>query len=203
MDKKDELVQVCKFSNPFIQQRLYNALTYDFIGDETPIYALRLGDELTDVFEQGINLHALITRYRDYLKRLKEKGLSPFKHIPKRSDLNIYEAGGHFHLYHWLMNAIGRICWITPEFPTGNGRVDLHIRCEDKEAVIEIKSFRDMAALKQAKVQASKYAAKLGLKEILLVVFVYGVAEEEAEILRDEKEIEGVRVMVEPVVFGS
>jgi hypothetical protein len=59
-----------------------------------------------------------------------------------------------------------------------------------------------MAALKQAKVQASKYAAKLGLKEILLVVFVYGVAEEEAEILRDDKEIEGVRVMVEPLVFG-
>ncbi len=203
VDKKGELVQVCKFSNPFIQQRLYNALTYDFIGDETPIYALRLGDELTDVFEQGINLQALITRYRDYLKRLKEKGLSPFKHIPKRSDLNIYEAGGHFHLYHWLMNAIGRICWITPEFPTGNGRVDLHIRCEDKEAVIEIKSFRDMAALKQAKVQASKYAAKLGLKEILLVVFVYGVSEEEAEILRDDKEIEGVRVMVEPLVFGA
>ena len=203
VDKKGDIIYICKFSSPFIQDTLFHAFSLEFCGDETPIYALRLGDEITDVFEQGINLHALITRYRDYLKRLEEKGLSPFKHIPKRSDLNIYEAGGHFHLYHWLMNAIGDECWVTPEFPTGNGRVDIHLMCKGNEAVIEIKSFRDMAALKQAKVQASKYAAKLGLKEILLVVFVYGVAEEEAEILRDDKEIEGVRVMVEPVVFGS
>ena len=202
VDKKGDIIYICKFSSPFVQDTLFHAFSLEFCGDETPIYALRLGDDLSDVFERRINLRALIEKYKDYLKRLQNKGISPFKYIPKRSDLNIYEAGGHFHLYHWLMNAIGRICWITPEFPTGNGRVDLHIRCEDKEAVIEIKSFRDMAALKQAKVQASKYAAKLGLKEILLVVFVYGVAEEEAEILRDDKEIEGVRVMVEPIVFG-
>jgi hypothetical protein len=203
VDEKGDIIYICKFSSSFVQDTLFHAFSLDFYGDETPIYALRLGDDLSDVFEVRINLRSLIEKYKDYLKRLQNKGISPFKHIPKRSDLNIYEAGGHFHLYHWLMNAIGRICWITPEFPTGNGRVDLHIRCEDKEAVIEIKSFRDMAALKQAKVQASKYGAKLGLKEILLVVFVYGVAEEEAEILRDDKEIEGVRVMVEPLVFGA
>ena len=202
VDKKGDIIYICKFSSPFIQDTLFHAFSLEFCGDETPIYALRLGDDLSDVFEDRINLRSLIEKYKDYLKRLQNKGISPFEHIPRRSDLNIYEAGGHFHLYHWLMNAIGRICWITPEFPTGNGRVDIHIKCEDKEAVIEIKSFRDMAALKQAKIQASKYGAKLGLKEILLVVFVYGVAEEEAEILRDDKEIEGVRVMVEPLVFG-
>jgi hypothetical protein len=203
VDEKGELIQICRFSNPFIQQRLYNALTYDFIGDETPIYALRLGDDLSDIFERGLDLRALIDRYRDYLNRLKQKGISPFKHIPKRSDLNIYESGGHFHLYHWLMNAIGRMCWITPEFPTGNGRVDIHIRCRDTEAVIEIKSFGDMKALEQAKVQAAMYARKLGLKEILVVVFVYGVEEEEAKVLKDDTNIEEIWVIIEPVVFGG
>jgi hypothetical protein len=60
-----------------------------------------------------------------------------------------------------------------------------------------------MSKLKQAWLQAAGYGKQLGLKEVMLVVFVYGVAEEEAEVLRDDKEIEGVRVMVEPVVFGS
>jgi hypothetical protein len=203
VDEKGELIQICRFSNPFIQQRLYNGLTYDFIGEETPIYALKLGDDLSDVFEEGLDLRALICRYKDYLNRLKQKNISPFKHIPKRQDLNIYESGGHFHLYHWLMNAIGKICYITPEFPTGNGRVDIHIRCKDIEGVIEVKSFRDMRTLEQSKYQASKYAKKLGLKEILLVVFVYGVEEEEASVLRDDAEIEGVRVMVEPVIFNG
>ena len=59
-----------------------------------------------------------------------------------------------------------------------------------------------MRTLEQSKYQASKYAKKLGLKEILLVVFVYGVEEEEALVLRDDVEIEGVKVMVEPVVFN-
>jgi hypothetical protein len=101
------------------------------------------------------------------------------------------------------MNAIGRMCWITPEFPTGNGRVDIHIRCRDTEAVIEIKSFGDMKALEQAKVQAAMYARKLGLKEILVVVFVYGVEEEEAKVLKDDTNIEEIWVIIEPVVFGG
>ena len=202
-DEKGEIIYICRFSSPFVQDTLYHAFSLEFCGEETPIYALKLGDDLSDVFEEGLDLRALIGRYRDYLNRLKQKNISPFKHIPKRQDLNIYESGGHFHLYHWLMNAIGKICYITPEFPTGNGRVDIHIRCKDIEGVIEVKSFRDMRTLEQSKYQASKYAKKLGLKEILLVVFVYGVEEEEALVLRDDIEIEGVKVMVEPVVFDG
>ena len=203
VDKKGDIIYICKFSSPFVQDTLFHAFSLEFCGDETPIYALRLGDDLSDVFERRINLRALIEKYKDYLKRLQNKGISPFKYIPKRSDLNIYEAGGHFHLYHWLMNAIGDECWVTPEFPTGNGRVDIHLMCKGNEAVIEIKSFSKMSKLKQAWLQAAGYGKKLGLKEVMLVVFVYGVAEEEAEILRDDKEIEGVRVMVEPIVFGG
>ncbi len=201
IEENGKKVKVCRFSNPFIQQRLYNALTYDFAGDDTPIYALRIGDDLSDVFEEGLNLKKLIDRYRDYLNRLKGKGISPFKNTPKRNDLNIYEAGGHFHLYHWLMNAVGRQCGITPEFPTGNGRVDLHIRCGENVGIIEVKSFRDMATLDHGKVQAANYAKKLGIDNVVIVVFLYGVEEEETEILKDERELEGVKIITEPIVF--
>ncbi len=202
VDLKGKKIKVCRFSNQFIQQRLYNALARKYIGKDIPIYALRIGDELEDVFEgERLNLRALIDRYRDYLNRLKEKGLKPFKEMPKRSDLNIYEAIGHFHLYHWLMNAIGDYCVIVPEFPTGNGKVDLHIRCGGKEGIIEIKSFENMAKLKRGKEQASKYAKEIGLEEIVVVLFLTGVTEEEAMSLQGEEEIEGVKVIVEPVVI--
>ena len=79
---------VCIFSNPFIQQRLYNALTNEFVGEDTPIYALKIRDDLSDVFEgDELNLPSLIDRYRDYLKRLRQKNISPFKEQPKRVDL--------------------------------------------------------------------------------------------------------------------
>ncbi len=196
-----EKKEVCRFANPFIQERLYNALTKSFLGDDTPIYPLPIGDDLSDVFENGLNLERLIPRYKDYLKRLKDKNISPFREFPKRSDLNIYEAGGHFHLYHWLMNAIGDDCVIVPEFPTGNGRVDLHIRCNSQEGIIEVKSFSRRKKLEQGKYQAATYAKRLGIDKVVMVVFVHGVEEKEAEILKDDRVIEGVRIITEPVVF--
>ncbi len=193
--------KVCIFSSPFIQQRLYNALTKTFLGTKSPLYPLPIGDDLADVFENGLNLEKLIPRYKDYLKKLKIKKISPFKNLPKRSDLNIYESGGHFHLYHWLMNAIGDDCVIVPEFPTGNGRVDLHVRCNSKEGIIEVKSFSRKKKLEQGKIQAAHYAQKLGIDKVVVVVFVHGVEEKEAEILKDDRVIEGVRIITEPVVF--
>jgi len=197
-----EIRQVCRFSCPYVQDSLYEAFTMDMVGDKTPIYALRIGDDLSDVFEADeLNLPSLIDRYRDYLKRLKDKGLSPFKELPKRSDLNIYESGGHFHLYHWLMNALSRRCSVSPEFPTGNGRVDIHLRCNKKEGVIEVKSFRDMHTLEQSILQASEYAKRLNLHSIVLVVFLTGVEEDEVMQLKAERVLDGIRVYVEPVLI--
>jgi len=201
-DELGKKVEVCRFSNPFIQKRLYNALTNEFLGRKVPIYALRIGDDLKDVFERDeLDLPALIERYRDYLKRLKQKNISPFKEQPKRSDLNIYESGGHFHLYHWLMNAVSDYCSISPEFPTGNGRVDIHLRCNGKEGVIEVKSFVSFKKLQKAVIQASEYAKKLNFHSIVLVVFLTGVEEDEVMQLKAERVVEGIKVYVEPVLI--
>ncbi len=64
--------EICCFSSPFTQRRLFEALGYDIVGDDTPILALDPLDELTDVFEgPSLDLPALLRRYKAYLVRLK------------------------------------------------------------------------------------------------------------------------------------
>jgi len=99
------------------------------------------------------------------------------------------------------MNALSRRCSVSPEFPTGNGRVDIHLRCNKKEGVIEVKSFRDMLTLKQSILQASEYARLLKLGSIILVVFLTGVSEDEAMQLKAVRKINGVTVYIKPVLI--
>ena len=158
-DEKGVETELCRFSSPFIQERLYNALTNHIVGDRLPILALEPLDDLSDVFETDtLDLPALLGRYKDYLQRMKAKGMNPWKDQPRRSDLHQTEAVGHFHLYFWLQNAVGRQCAVCPEFPTGNGKVDLHLQCGKKRGLIEVKSFIDASQVKAARTQAACYA---------------------------------------------
>jgi hypothetical protein len=189
--------EVCRFSSPFIQHRIYNALTLDYSGGSMAVPALAPLDDLSDVLEQEeLNLPALIRRYRDYLKRLKAKGLNPWKDQPRRADLHLSEAAGHFHLYAWLREALESYCSISPEFPTGNGKVDLHIRCKAKSGIIEVKSFKNMNGLEIAVTQAARYAKQMNLKAVTLAVFVPTEDENVLEKLSSETETEGVKVTV-------
>src|SRR5262249_23179008 len=115
---------VCRFSSPFVQHRLFAALTDDMFGDRSPILLIEAGDLLDDVFPpDALCVPPLIARYRGYLARLKAQGIDPWKGQPRRQDLHLTEAVGHFHLYAWLRDAVERRCTISPEFPTGNGKV--------------------------------------------------------------------------------
>ncbi len=174
-------VNICRFTSPFIQESLYYALSNELVGDSTPILALEPLDDLADVFnpapqgttEGGLDLPALLRRYKDYLARLKAKGINPWKEQPRRkTDLHLTEAVGHFHLYAWLQAAVGRQCVVSPEFPTGNGKVDLHLRCKDKQGVIEVKSFVDAYQATQDRMQAARYAKSLGLEKVTVAMFV-------------------------------
>ena len=55
---------------------------------------------------------------------------------------------------------------------TGNGKVDLHLRCGDKQGIIEVKSFKDASDAKRARCQAAGYAKSLRLNNVTLVLFV-------------------------------
>ncbi len=206
IDKVDSLAEtgeeteICRFANPFVQRRLYNAFVDDLAGERTPILALEPLDDLSDVFDKPeIDLQALIDRYKKYHERLKAKVVDPWKGMPRRADLQLAEAVGHFDLYAWLRNAIGRRCRVSPEFPTGNGRVDLHLSCGEKKAIIEVKSFVDKSELEHSKEQASKYAKNLSLTFIALVVFVPVEEEYVLNRLSGRSVLDGVEVFVSAI----
>jgi AAA-like domain len=186
-------LQVCRFSSPFIQLRLYNALTDDLFDERLPTTALDPRDRLTDVFAGAeIDAAALVERYKAYLGRLAAKGLDPWKEQPRRA----------FHLYAWLKDALGRRCVVSPEFPTGNGKVDLCLSTGDKRGIIEVKSFTSATALDDGKLQAAQYAAKLGLTGATLCVFVPVNDEAVLAELSGVEEIEGVKVTTAAIGWG-
>ncbi len=139
IDSDGGKTEVCRFANPFIQLRLFNGLTRELIGDRTPILAIEPIDRLDDVFDKPeIDLPALMERYKKYLRRLKARGIDPWKNQPRRADLRFTEAAGHFHLYAWLKEVLQDVCIVSPEFPTGNGRVDFHVKCSGRTGIVEV-----------------------------------------------------------------
>ncbi len=196
-DPGGDLVEVCRFSSPFIQERIYNALTFSLIGDRMPILALDPLDDLADVFDGIVFiLSPLLERYKSYLKRLKAKGINPWKDQPGRADMHLTEYVGHFHLYAWLLNAVGGRCTVSPEFPTGNGRVDLHLRCGEKRGIIEVKSFTNISDAEKARGQAAKYAGQTGLNAVTIALFTPVEDESVLGELSGEDDIDGVKVAV-------
>jgi len=189
--------EICRFANPFIQRRLYNALTLDLIGERSPILALEPLDALSDVFDKPEpDLAALLVRYKKYLVRLKASGLNPWKDQPRRADMHLREAVGHFHLYFWLKQALEGLCVVSPEFPTGNGRVDLHLQCGGKSCVIEVKSYKSQSKLETAKIQAAGYARNLKLSSIAVALFAPVEEEEVLAKLSGQTVMDGVNVVV-------
>jgi hypothetical protein len=166
---------ICRFSSPFIQTCLYRA----FIGEikenqDRSMIALDPLDTLDDVFDgPDLNIPALLSRYKNYLKRMKESGEDLWKDQPRRkSDFHLTEAVGHFHLYHWLSMALRKRCIIRPEFPTGNGKVDLHLLSkDDKKGLIEVKSFVNAYEVKESITQAAKYASKTNHSSVSIALF--------------------------------
>ncbi len=186
---------VCRFSCPFVQFRLHAAFT-DELVPRFPILPLDPLDTLSDVFtEQTLDAPALLERYKAYLVRLKAAGQDPFVGEERRSDLGLREAVGHFHLYAWLREAARNQCAVSPEFPTGNGKVDLLLRSEHHRAVIEVKSFRSASDVLLARRQAARYAKSQNLASATLAMFVPVSDEEVLRKLSGDEVIDGVRVI--------
>jgi hypothetical protein len=168
------------------------------IGDERAILPLEPLDELSDVFtHHSLNLPALLTRYKDYLERLRVKGINPWKEQPRRkTDLQLIEAVGHFHLFSWLRDAVRDDCIVSPEFPAGNRAVALHLRCGNQRGIIEVKSFVKYSQIKEAQDQAADYAKKLSLDSVTIALFIPVLDENVLEKLSSTEVINGVEVVV-------
>ncbi|ETR73605.1 MAG: hypothetical protein OMM_00809 [Candidatus Magnetoglobus multicellularis str. Araruama] len=194
---------VCRFSSPFIQTCLYSALTGDLKQThQFSILALDPLDTLDDVAcGTTLNIKALLERYKEYLKRLKESGHNPWRNQPRRKDFHLTEAVGHFHLYYWLQMALGIQSTISPEFPTGNGKVDLHIEYQEKKGIIEVKSFTNANDAKLARKQAANYAKKTGYPDVTIAMFAPFTDEDVIKQLSVQESIDGIDVTV--VVIGQ
>jgi len=106
------------------------------------------------------------------------------------------------YLQQFLRSRGGRV---YPEFPTGNGKVDLFIHYRKQIYALEIKSFGDQATYRKSLVQAAAYGQKLQLADIWLVLFVAYVDEvnrQKYEVLYEDAQ-SGVTVRPVFVETGS
>ena len=134
--------------------------------------------------------------YRQYLAKNRDWLL---KDAPRRkTDLRIYEAVFHFNLYMYLKSFFqDKGGEVFPEFPTGNGKVDILIRYRKKRYALELKSFKDRYSYKKALSRAAEYALQLGLKQIFLILFIEAIDDENRRQLEAvyHEEASGIAVM--------
>lgn len=165
-----------KFPSPFVQKRLFYSFSTELFNRLGNLY--QPFEDLSKIIdEKTLQVPALIRRYELYLQQNRTW---LFKESPRRTtDLRIFEAVYHFNLYMYLVRFLESYNGqVTPEFPTGNGKIDLLIRYAGQRYGLELKSFVNAFEYKNALSQAANYAQKLNLPEISLIFFVEAVDEE-------------------------
>ncbi len=168
----DKTRHYLKFSSPFAQRRLFNCFANDLFRDTGKLY--EPFEDLSNVITaESLNMKNLLLRFQDYLLKNRDWLL---KNAPRRGDLRIYEAVYHFNLYMYLQAFLrSRKGEVYPEFPTGNGQIDLIIKYKGRTYGVEVKSYTDKPGYDEALDQAARYAEKLGLVEITLALFIEAV----------------------------
>lgn len=164
-----ESESVIRFASPFVQKRLFNYFSHEFFGYTGVLHKPfeNLDDTIT---REAVNLKKLLRRYQQYLQ---ENKVWLLKDAPRRSDLRIFEAVFHFNLYAYLEKFLrawgGRV---YPEFPTGNGQIDLIIQHGGKVLGLEVKTYSSDYEYQAALRQAARYGQSLQISEITLAFFV-------------------------------
>ncbi len=166
--------RLLKFASPFVQKGLFNYFSRTHFRYMGKLY--EPFEVLSDIIsETELNVKHLIRRFESYLRTNRNWLL---KDAPHRSDLRIYEAVYHFALYMYIASFLQRHKGqVFPEFPTGNGKIDLIIKYAGQVYGLELKTFTDDIGYREALAQATRYGRQLGLREIVLVCFVETIDE--------------------------
>lgn len=171
-EKENRIEYYVKFSCPFVQKRLFNYFSSELFQSMGRLYEPFESLDNT-ITETHLDVKNLVKLYQTYLKKNREWLL---KDAPRRRDLRIYEAVYHFNFYSYLNEFLrpqgGRV---FPEFPTGNGKIDLIVTYAGKRYGIELKSYVDERNYRLSLQKAAKYGMQLELSEIFLVFFVESV----------------------------
>lgn len=189
-----------RFPSPFVQKRLFNRFADIVFPDTGTLYPAftKLDHILTPT---GLHVKNLLRLYEQYVRK---NHTWLFQGAPRRSDLRLYEAVYHFNLYLWLARFLqkkgGRI---FPEFPTGNGQIDLILYFQEQRYGLELKSFDDDFEYHAALRQAARYAHQLQLATITLVFFVEAVDDETRTHYETPYQDATSGVMVEPLMVTT
>jgi hypothetical protein len=161
-----------KFPCPFVQKRLFNYFARTLFRNVGQLQA-PFEDVSDTITADKLNVKSLLRRYEGYLRKNSEWLLQD---APRRADLRLYEAVYHFNLYMYLASFLRHYKGqVWPEFPTGNGRLDLLMRYSGRVYGLEVKSFVSAFDYREALDQAARYGSQLGLTEITLALFVEAV----------------------------
>jgi hypothetical protein len=198
-DRCEENLYV-KFPCPFVQKRLFNYFARELF-DETGKLREPFEDMSDTLTETSLNIRNLMRRFEIYLKKNRDWLLAD---APRRKDMRIYEAVFHFILYRYITDFLGlRRARVWPEFPTGNGKVDILVKYAERIYALEVKSYTDESGYKEALSQAAAYGKHLGLAEISLVFFVEYIDDANREKYEKDYEDEESGVRVETVFAAT
>jgi hypothetical protein len=128
-----------------------------------------------------------------------------FKDAPRRStDLRIFEAVYHFNLFMYLSRFLeNHRGQVTPEFPTGNGKLDLLVQYAGQRYGLEVKSFADQAEYQRSLRQAADYGRQLGLTTIALLLFVEAVDDQNRQKYEAPYQDQTTGVLVTPIFVAT
>lgn len=199
-EKSEPIAHVTKFACPLIQKRLFNYFAYELSPIDGDIYDPF--DNLTDVFaEDGLRVVNLLRRYEQYFRKNQSWIL---KDVPLRSDLRPYEAIYHFNLYTYLVKFLQRRNGqVIPEFPTGNGQIDLLLKYNDRIYALELKSYVDAYAYRNALQQALRYAEQMQLQTMWLVFFVQNINDENRQRYESAFVDHNSGILIQPVFIAT
>ncbi len=189
-----------RFAGPFVQNQLFSYFSHEMFQ-----YMGRLVEPFLNLDKvigpTHLDIRELLKLYQQYLDKNRDWLL---KDVPRRSDLRVFEAVFHFNLYmfldEFLRNKEGRV---FPEFPTGNGKIDLVIRYAGRDYGVELKSYADQPAYRAALAQAAKYGKQLQLSEIHIVFFVEYIDEANRKIHEADYRDDTAGVTVKPVFIET
>jgi len=184
------------FSSPFVQKSLFDYFSEELFEDMGKLY--EPFEDLSDtVTEKELGIKNLMRRFETYLKKNREWLLQD---VPRRKDMRIFEAVFHFNLYRYLCDFLGiKKARVWPEFPTGNGKIDILIDYKNRMYALEVKSYTDEIGYNEALEQAACYGKQLKLSEIALVFFVEYIDDANREKYEKAYSNEATGVRVKPV----
>jgi hypothetical protein len=185
-----------KFASPFVQKRLFNYFSrelFHYMGKLYDTFDVPPGI----ITECRLDIPNLLRQYEIYLKKNREWLL---KNAPRRADMRIFEAVYHFNLFSYLKQFLGSEGGsVLPEFPTGNGKIDLIINYAGHQYGIEVKSYTTRGNYDKSLVRAAQYGKQMGMREIFLVFFVDVIDEENRDRYEKDYRDETIGVNVIPI----